>query len=193
MDMSSKEGCCKFIEKLNGELYGFIHSAGVLQDSMLMNLTWEKFETVFQCLVLHKNTVMVGCSEYGLAIFIFMVRTHFCRNTTPECWILSTSVISTWSVRSKHHAALFLHYALEQYPQKDFRFMWNFSSTSVYGNMGQLNYSGSNSFLDVLTRHRKVGITLKSWVREWMMKNPPPAGCLGFIGDGKLHSYVGII
>lgn len=37
--------------------------------------------------------------------------------------------------------------------------MWNFSSTSVYGNMGQLNYSGSNSFLDVLTRHRKVGIT----------------------------------
>lgn len=64
MDMSSKEGCCKFIEKLNGELYGFIHSAGVLQDSMLMNLTWEKFETVFQCLVLHKNTAMVGCSEY---------------------------------------------------------------------------------------------------------------------------------
>mmetsp|Transcript_59696 Transcript_59696/g.94513 ORF Transcript_59696/g.94513 Transcript_59696/m.94513 type:complete len:612 (+) Transcript_59696:58-1893(+) len=105
MDMSSMEGCCKFIEKLNGELYGFIHSAGVLQDSMLMNLTWEKFETVFQ---------------------------------------------------SKHHAALFLHYALEQNPQKDFRFMWNFSSTSVYGNMGQLNYSGSNSFLDVLTRHRKA-------------------------------------
>ena len=59
-------------------------------------------------------------------------------------------------LRSKHHAALFLHYALEQNPQKDFRFMWNFSSTSVYGNMGQLNYSGSNSFLDVLTRHRKV-------------------------------------
>lgn len=50
MDMSSMEGCCKFIEKLNGELYGFIHSAGVLQDSMLMNLTWEKFETVFQSL-----------------------------------------------------------------------------------------------------------------------------------------------
>eukprot|EP00438_Fugacium_kawagutii_P012776 Skav223620 [mRNA] locus=scaffold3504:8139:17768:- [translate_table: standard] len=77
MDMSSMEGCCKFIEKLNGEL-------------------------------------------------------------------------------SKHHAALYLHYALEQNPQKDFRFMWNFSSTSVYGNMGQLNYSGSNSFLDVLTRHRKA-------------------------------------
>ncbi|CAK9001333.1 unnamed protein product [Durusdinium trenchii] len=105
MDMSSKEGCCNFIEKLNGELYGFIHSAGVLQDSMLMNLTWEKFETVYQ---------------------------------------------------SKHHAALFLHYALENNPQKNFQFMWNFSSTSVYGNMGQLNYSGSNSFLDVLTRHRKA-------------------------------------
>ena len=74
--------------------------------------------------------------------------------------------------------------------------MWNFSSTSVYGNMGQLNYSGSNSFLDVLTRHRKVGITLKSWVREWMMKNPRKKipGCLRLKkGDGKLHSYVGII
>eukprot|EP00913_Durusdinium_trenchii_P027738 g26011.t1 len=102
---SLMEGCCNFIEKLNGELYGFIHSAGVLQDSMLMNLTWEKFETVYQ---------------------------------------------------SKHHAALFLHYALENNPQKNFQFMWNFSSTSVYGNMGQLNYSGSNSFLDVLTRHRKA-------------------------------------
>ena len=56
--MSSKEGCCKFIEKLNGELYGFIHSAGVLQDSMLMNLTWEKFETVFQCLVRAVRFVM---------------------------------------------------------------------------------------------------------------------------------------
>ena len=70
-----------------------------------MNLTWEKFETVYQ---------------------------------------------------SKHHAALFLHQAMELNPQKDLRFLWNFSSTSVYGNMGQLNYSGSNSFLDVLTRHRKV-------------------------------------
>ena len=38
--------------------------------------------------------------------------------------------------------------------------MWNFSSTSVYGNMGQLNYSGSNSFLDVLTRHRKASISV---------------------------------
>ena len=73
-------------------------------------------------------------------------------------------------LRSKHHAALFLHYALEQNPQKDFRFMWNFSSTSVYGNMGQLNYSGSNSFLDVLTRHRKVPQTrmrLQGWRLPW--------------------------
>ncbi|CAJ1457288.1 unnamed protein product [Effrenium voratum] len=105
MDMSSAAGCSEYIVSLNGELRGFIHSAGVLQDSMLMNMTWEKFETVFA---------------------------------------------------SKHHAALYLHDALEKNPQKDFRFMWNFSSTSVYGNMGQLNYSGSNSFLDVLTRHRKA-------------------------------------
>eukprot|EP00439_Symbiodinium_sp_Y106_P043491 s3175_g5.t1 len=105
MDMSSQEGCNSFIASCNGMLKGFIHSAGVLQDSMLMNLTWEKFETVYQ---------------------------------------------------SKHHAALFLHQAMELNPQKDLRFLWNFSSTSVYGNMGQLNYSGSNSFLDVLTRHRKA-------------------------------------
>ncbi|CAE7411338.1 ppsC [Symbiodinium pilosum] len=105
MDMSSQEGCNKFIESCNGMLKGFIHSAGVLRDSMLMNLTWDRFEDVFQ---------------------------------------------------SKHHAALYLHEALETHPQKDLRFMWNFSSTSVYGNMGQLNYSGSNSFLDVLTRHRKA-------------------------------------
>lgn len=88
---------------------------------MLMNMTWEKFETVF----------------------------------SPP-W---ASTSGHKRVRSKHHAALFLHYALEQNPQKDFRFMWNFSSTSVYGNMGQLNYSGSNSFLDVLTRHRKASIS----------------------------------
>jgi len=105
MDMSSQEGCNSFIASCSGMLKGFIHSAGVLQDSMLMNLTWEKFETVYQ---------------------------------------------------SKHHAALFLHQAIELNPQKDLRFLWNFSSTSVYGNMGQLNYSGSNSFLDVLTRHRKA-------------------------------------
>lgn len=57
--MSSMEGCCKFIEKLNGDLYGFIHSAGVLQDSMLMNLTWEKFETVFQSLSELRNRAKV--------------------------------------------------------------------------------------------------------------------------------------
>ena len=107
--------------------YGFIHSAGVLQDSMLMNMTWEKFETVF----------------------------------SPP-W---ASTSGHKRVRSKHHAALFLHYALEQNPQKDFRFMWNFSSTSVYGNMGQLNYSGSNSFLDVLTRHRKASISAPKKLR----------------------------
>ncbi|CAE7894453.1 unnamed protein product, partial [Symbiodinium necroappetens] len=78
MDMSSQEGCNSFIASCNGMLKGFIHSAGVLQDSMLMNLTWEKFETVYQ---------------------------------------------------SKHHAALFLHQAIELNPQKDLRFLWNFSST----------------------------------------------------------------
>merc|ERR1719414_558480 len=35
-------------------------------------------------------------------------------------------------------------------------FFWLFSSTSVYGNPGQLNYSGSNAFLDGLARHRRA-------------------------------------
>jgi len=82
---------------------GIIHSAGVLQDSMLSNMTWEKCETVFD---------------------------------------------------SKHRPALFIHSALERFKNPNLRFFWNFSSVSVYGNMGQFNYSGSNSFLDSLTRHR---------------------------------------
>eukprot|EP00933_Yihiella_yeosuensis_P083637 TRINITY_DN9787_c3_g1_i1.p1 TRINITY_DN9787_c3_g1~~TRINITY_DN9787_c3_g1_i1.p1 ORF type:complete len:615 (-),score=131.31 TRINITY_DN9787_c3_g1_i1:171-2015(-) len=105
LDMSSQEGMDKFFKEMNGRLVGFIHSAGVLQDSMLFNLTWEKFETVFA---------------------------------------------------SKHWAALYLHDSLERFSNPGLRFLWMFSSTSVYGNMGQTNYSGSNSFLDALSRHRKA-------------------------------------
>ena len=184
--MSSMEGCCKFIEKLNGELYGFIHSAGVLQDSMLMNLTWEKFETVFQSLGNRVSPCQTsGGNQTSLRCFpVFKILTVFyspispispsqspdvsrCLQMSPDVSrCLQMSPVLHGLLRSKHHAALFLHYALEQNPQKDFRFMWNFSSTSVYGNMGQLNYSGSNSFLDVLTRHRKVPQTrmrLQGW------------------------------
>lgn len=103
MDMSSQEGVDGWIASVTPGLRGFIHSAGVLQDSMLINLTWEKFETVFD---------------------------------------------------SKHRAALYVHDALERFENPDFGFFWLFSSTSVWGNMGQTNYSGSNAFLDALARHR---------------------------------------
>jgi len=105
LDMSSQPGVDAYMQSCNGNLVGFIHSAGVLRDSMLGNLTWEKFEDVFY---------------------------------------------------SKHFAALYMHDALERMKQPSLRFFWNFSSVSTYGNMGQLNYSGSNAFLDGLTRHRKA-------------------------------------
>ncbi|CAE8700201.1 unnamed protein product [Polarella glacialis] len=105
MDMSSQEGVDNFLKSVDGRLVGFIHSAGILQDAMLMNLTWEKFEAVFA---------------------------------------------------PKHYAALYLHDALERYSNPKLRFLWVFSSIAVYGSMGQTNYSGSNSFLDALTRHRRA-------------------------------------
>jgi len=103
MDMSSQEGVDSYFDKVSPRLVGFIHSAGVLQDSMLTNVTWEKFETVYD---------------------------------------------------SKHRAALYVHSTLERYQNPNFNFYWVFSSTAVWGNMGQINYSGSNSFLDCLARHR---------------------------------------
>lgn len=55
---------------------------------------------------------------------------------------------------SKHIPALYLHEAIEKHKQPDLEFVWMFSSISVNGNMGQINYSGSNAFLDALCRHR---------------------------------------
>eukprot|EP00913_Durusdinium_trenchii_P031551 g29543.t1 len=55
---------------------------------------------------------------------------------------------------SKHRAALLLHDALERYDNPNLKFFWVFSSTSAYGNMGQVNYSASNTCLDGLARHR---------------------------------------
>jgi hypothetical protein len=103
LDMGTQEAVDKFINANSPNLVGFIHSAGVLQDSMLMNLTWEKCEAVFN---------------------------------------------------SKHRPALYLHSALERYKQDNLMFVWLFTSVAVWGNMGQINYSGSNHFLDALSRHR---------------------------------------
>jgi len=104
-DVSQQEGVENYIKDVSPNLAGFIHSAGILQDAMLMNQTWERFEAVFE---------------------------------------------------AKSRAALFLHDALERHSNPGLQFFWMFSSTAVYGNMGQLNYSASNSFLDGLARHRRA-------------------------------------
>jgi len=94
-----------FIKRETPNLTGFIHSAGILQDAMLMNQTWEKFDAVYE---------------------------------------------------SKSRAAVYIHDALERFENPKLRFFWMFSSGAVYGNMGQLNYSSSNSFLDALCRYRRA-------------------------------------
>lgn len=104
-DVSKQESVEEFVKGVTPNLSGFIHSAGILQDSMLFNQTWEKFDAVFE---------------------------------------------------AKSRAALFLHDALERNPNPGLEFFWLFSSGAVYGNMGQLNYSASNAFLDGLARHRRA-------------------------------------
>jgi len=114
-DSSSADGIAELFEDISPNLAGIIHSAGVLADSMLYNLTWEKFNTV-------------------------------------------------WN--PKHRAALRIHDALETYDNPDFELFWNFSSVAVYGNMGQINYSGSNAVLDCLARHR-VGLGIPAMTVQW--------------------------
>eukprot|EP00408_Alexandrium_pacificum_P036931 CAMPEP_0171291724 /NCGR_PEP_ID=MMETSP0790-20130122/71796_1 /TAXON_ID=2925 /ORGANISM="Alexandrium catenella, Strain OF101" /LENGTH=644 /DNA_ID=CAMNT_0011761449 /DNA_START=66 /DNA_END=2000 /DNA_ORIENTATION=+ len=104
LDMGSQESCDKWFSSHSPNVIGFIHSAGILQDSMLPNQTWEKFEGVYD---------------------------------------------------GKHRAALYIHDSLERIANPNLKFLWFFSSTSVYGNMGQLNYSSSNSFMDGLARWRR--------------------------------------
>jgi hypothetical protein len=57
---------------------------------------------------------------------------------------------------SKSRAACFLHDALERNENPNLKFFWVFSSVAAYGNMGQLNYSSSNAWLDGLCRHRRA-------------------------------------
>jgi len=104
-DVSSQESVDQFISSVTPNLTGFIHSAGILQDAMLMNQTWEKFDAVYE---------------------------------------------------AKSRAAAYLHDALERFSNPNLKFLWLFSSTAVYGNMGQLNYSSSNAWLDALSRHRNA-------------------------------------
>jgi len=104
-DCGNAESVDEYIKAETPNLVGFIHSAGILQDSMLFNQTWEKFDAVFE---------------------------------------------------AKSRAALYIHDALERYENPNLLFFWMFSSGAVYGNMGQLNYSASNAFLDGLARHRRA-------------------------------------
>nr|AQS99207.1 type I polyketide synthase ketoyl reductase domain protein [Gambierdiscus excentricus] len=104
-DCSKQEAVNEFVSAVSPHLAGFVHSAGVLQDSMLINQTWEKFDTVLE---------------------------------------------------AKSRAALFLHDALERMENPGLEFFWMFSAGAVYGNMGQLNYSAANAFLDGLARHRRA-------------------------------------
>jgi len=115
MDMSTQGAVDEYIKNCNGQLAGFIHSAGVLEDSMIGSMTWEKFEKSFE---------------------------------------------------SKHRPALYLHQALEEMPQKDFQWLWLFGSMAEYGNMGQINYSGSNGFLAALARHR-TALGMKTICMKW--------------------------
>mmetsp|Transcript_75410 Transcript_75410/g.164513 ORF Transcript_75410/g.164513 Transcript_75410/m.164513 type:complete len:618 (-) Transcript_75410:155-2008(-) len=114
-DVSSRKGVEEYIAAVTPNLTGFIHSAGVLQDAMLANQTWDKWDAVFA---------------------------------------------------AKSRAALYLHQALLDHENPKLRFFWMFSSTAVYGNMGQLNYSTSNSFLDGLARHRQA-LGLPGTAPQW--------------------------
>jgi hypothetical protein len=55
----------------------------------------------------------------------------------------------------KSNAAIHLHAAFEKYGCP-INFFWMFSSSAVYGNMGQLNYSTSNATMDAVARHRRA-------------------------------------
>mmetsp|Transcript_84126 Transcript_84126/g.214145 ORF Transcript_84126/g.214145 Transcript_84126/m.214145 type:complete len:620 (+) Transcript_84126:52-1911(+) len=114
-DVSDRAGVDEYIASVTPNLTGFIHSAGILQDSMLMNQTWEKFDNVFA---------------------------------------------------AKSRAALFIHDALLRNINPKLHFFWMFSSSAVYGNMGQLNYSASNAFLDGLCRHRRA-LGLPAMAPQW--------------------------
>lgn len=103
-DVSNKDSVDQWVAEHASELIGFVHSAGVLADTLLFKIEWPDFDTV-------------------------------------------------WNPKSR--ASLWLHEAFEKYgcPIKLF---WMFSSVSVFGSMGQLNYSASNAFMDGLARHRSA-------------------------------------
>lgn len=113
-DVTQQESIEQFVADCTPNLTGVIHTAGILQDAMLQNQTWEKMETTLGC---------------------------------------------------KSRAALYLHDALEQHQNPGLEFFWAFSTNSVYGNTGQVNYAAANFYLDGLMRHRcamgKPGVAMQ--------------------------------
>ncbi|CAJ1383779.1 unnamed protein product [Effrenium voratum] len=77
----------------------------------------------------------------------------------------------------KAKAALYLHDSLERHKSNQLNFFWAFSSSSVSGNMGQVNYAGANHFLDGLMRHRhalgRPGVAMQwgAWGEAGMAAN----------------------
>lgn len=68
--------------------------------------------------------------------------------------------------KPKAWAGLYLHHALEEAGCPKLEFCWMFSSVAVYGNLGQTNYSGANSLLDVVCRHR-VALGKPATAMQW--------------------------
>jgi len=79
-DISSQEATDEFIKSHTPNLAGIIHSAGVLQDSMLMNLSWEKCEAVFD-------------SKHRPALFIHGALERFNNPNLKFFWVFSSVAV----------------------------------------------------------------------------------------------------
>jgi hypothetical protein len=70
-DVSNPEQVYSFVEKYADRLIGYVHSAGVLADTLLFQIEWDKFETVWQPknrAALHLHTAF---EKYGCPISFF--------------------------------------------------------------------------------------------------------------------------
>ncbi|CAE8586783.1 unnamed protein product, partial [Polarella glacialis] len=92
------EGVDNFLKSVDGRLVGFIHSAGILQDAMLMNLTWEKREA--------------------------QLDVQACLKQLEGIWPITFEAVFA----PKHYAALYLHDALERSNLRVEKKRWTFRS-----------------------------------------------------------------
>ncbi|CAK8987967.1 DAZ-associated protein 1 (Deleted in azoospermia-associated protein 1) (Proline-rich Vg1 mRNA-binding protein) [Durusdinium trenchii] len=117
---------------------------------------WQEVQNLAQSLGIHVEQAKCDVSKQEPPESV----ESFVKSVTPNLAGADAMLINqTWEkfdavFEAKSRAAAFLHDALEKNSNPKLKFLWLFSSTSVYGNMGQLNYSASNSWLDALARHR---------------------------------------